>query len=397
MALLLEIPVGAVMGEDFSLVRRHDLRYRRDGVYAGLWYGRTQVTGTLAADGSAKTCEYASRQAIVDNARIPAWLRDNLTTVWVSGAGGLWIPGNVPAGADGPGEQETPGTPPPAGGLAGDWDLPVAEGTYRKLFAMPAREGCGPWMVPVDLVLRRSADASWAGRKVQVLEGGYSLDRARFRPADLENVPGLAELARFAPPEGALTGNRRLRILADARTGTVLQVRDQVEALVVRDPSGLTHRLDGFVLIFPGHQVHALSEEVPGLREDPRGLAMEIPDTGFLPDSAEFRPGQKERLAEMVAILVRLDAPVILVRGHTADVGSPESQQALSEQRARAVSDVLVTAGVDPGCILMEGVGGREPVAGNDTPGGREANRRVEILLVRRPAAPRDGGDGVLP
>lgn len=75
-----------------------------------------------------------------------------------------------------------------------------------------------------------------------------------------------------------------------------------------------------------------------------------------------------------------LDALVI---GYTDSTGAPESNQVMSEQRAQAVSEYLVTRhGIDPNRITTEGRADQEPVASNDTPEGRAENRRAVIILT---------------
>lgn len=75
-----------------------------------------------------------------------------------------------------------------------------------------------------------------------------------------------------------------------------------------------------------------------------------------------------------------LDALVI---GYTDSTGAPESNQVMSEQRAQAVSDYLVTRhGIDPNRVTTEGRADQEPVASNDTPEGRAENRRAVIILT---------------
>ncbi len=69
------------------------------------------------------------------------------------------------------------------------------------------------------------------------------------------------------------------------------------------------------------------------------------------------------------------------VRGHTDSVGSVAGNQSLSERRAAAVSDWLAGHGVAPGTLTKAGFGSSRPVADNATPEGRQANRRVEVIV----------------
>lgn len=70
----------------------------------------------------------------------------------------------------------------------------------------------------------------------------------------------------------------------------------------------------------------------------------------------------------------------ISVEGHTDNVGTPQSNQVLSEARSRAVVDAIVKQGIDPGRLGSVGHGQSQPVADNRTPEGRTKNRRVELV-----------------
>jgi len=87
----------------------------------------------------------------------------------------------------------------------------------------------------------------------------------------------------------------------------------------------------------------------------------------------------------------RMDARELLSRanfievvGHTDDVGDDAYNQDLSEQRAKAVRDYLVSKGLDPSIIFTTGMGESMPIASNNTPEGRAENRRVEVLVLGR-------------
>jgi len=58
--------------------------------------------------------------------------------------------------------------------------------------------------------------------------------------------------------------------------------------------------------------------------------------------------------------------------------------QKLSEERARGVADYLIKAGIPLSRISVKGFGKTKPVATNSTAGGREANRRVEVIILKQ-------------
>jgi outer membrane protein OmpA-like peptidoglycan-associated protein len=71
----------------------------------------------------------------------------------------------------------------------------------------------------------------------------------------------------------------------------------------------------------------------------------------------------------------------VIIEGHTDSVGGDDYNQALSERRAEAVADALRTRGVASDRYEVRGLGKGFPVASNDTPAGRQQNRRVEIVF----------------
>jgi outer membrane protein OmpA-like peptidoglycan-associated protein len=62
-------------------------------------------------------------------------------------------------------------------------------------------------------------------------------------------------------------------------------------------------------------------------------------------------------------------------------VGSDDFNQQLSERRADSVRDFLAEQGVPASTIAARGFGKTQPVASNDTPEGRQRNRRVELVV----------------
>ena len=77
-------------------------------------------------------------------------------------------------------------------------------------------------------------------------------------------------------------------------------------------------------------------------------------------------------------------AVYVEIIGHTDDVGDDDYNQDLSEQRAEAMRDYLVSTGLDPSKIVSWGAGEKQPIASNRTDEGRAENRRVEVLVLGR-------------
>jgi len=98
-------------------------------------------------------------------------------------------------------------------------------------------------------------------------------------------------------------------------------------------------------------------------------------------NSSGLRFESRETLRELATNFQRYPDEMITIEGHTDSVGSDESNQRLSEERAGNVRDFLVDHGVSPSRISALGFGATRPRASNDTPEGRQMNRRVEIHI----------------
>src|SRR5260370_1405106 len=114
-------------------------------------------------------------------------------------------------------------------------------------------------------------------------------------------------------------------------------------------------------------------------RDTARGLIANMSDVLFKSGSFELLPGARERLAKISGIVLAYPSLHLQVEGHTDSVGGDDYNQQLSEHRAEAVRDYLVQQGISAPSIEAKGFGKTEPIASNETPEGRQQNRRVEL------------------
>lgn len=81
----------------------------------------------------------------------------------------------------------------------------------------------------------------------------------------------------------------------------------------------------------------------------------------------------------------KVDKWVIEITGHTDNVGTPDANTRLSKERAESVRDYLLkTYGLPQNLLIAKGMGATQPIASNDTPEGREKNRRVVFRVTQR-------------
>ena len=102
----------------------------------------------------------------------------------------------------------------------------------------------------------------------------------------------------------------------------------------------------------------------------------------FATDSATVQPQFRPTLDKVADVLDRYNQTYVDVYGHTDSTGSDAYNQTLSERRADAVADYLVSRGVEAARLETLGYGETQPIASNDSVEGRAQNRRVEIKIV---------------
>ncbi|WP_456378705.1 OmpA family protein, partial [Lutibacter sp.] len=95
-----------------------------------------------------------------------------------------------------------------------------------------------------------------------------------------------------------------------------------------------------------------------------------------------FKDETISKLDEAAQIMVKFRTAKFNISGHTDSLGSKASNQDLSQRRADAVKDYLVSKGVSSNNLTAKGFGEDMPVASNNTRSGRAQNRRVEVKLA---------------
>ena len=105
-------------------------------------------------------------------------------------------------------------------------------------------------------------------------------------------------------------------------------------------------------------------------------------DVQFATGRAKLKPESYERLDTVVEYMMHRKAARIEISGHTDTTGKKSANKKLSQERADAVRDYLVSKGVEADRIKAVGYGDEKPIAPNDTAEGRQKNRRIEALAL---------------
>ncbi|RFF27987.1 OmpA family protein [Wenzhouxiangella sp. 15190] len=99
-------------------------------------------------------------------------------------------------------------------------------------------------------------------------------------------------------------------------------------------------------------------------------------------DSASLRSEFFDVLESVALVLEEYEKTVLVIDGHTDSTGPRSYNMELSERRAEAVGDYLVSQGINSVRLATYGYGPDHPIASNETEAGRTANRRVELTLM---------------
>jgi outer membrane protein OmpA-like peptidoglycan-associated protein len=126
----------------------------------------------------------------------------------------------------------------------------------------------------------------------------------------------------------------------------------------------------------------------------PRGMVMTLGDVLFDTGRAELKSGATRKIDQLAQFLMEHPDRRVQIEGFTDSVGTDSYNEDLSQRRADAVKAALINRGIEPSRIGTEGYGKAYPVANNNDSGGRQLNRRVEVVIGGsngRSIAPRSG------
>ena len=127
----------------------------------------------------------------------------------------------------------------------------------------------------------------------------------------------------------------------------------------------------------------------------PRGMVLTLGDVLFDTGRAELKSGAGRKLDQLAQFLVEHPDRRVQIDGFTDSVGTDSYNEELSQRRANTVREALISRGIESSRIGTEGYGKSYPVANNNDSGGRQLNRRVEVVIGGNNGtaiSPRTGG-----
>lgn len=229
---------------------------------------------------------------------------------------------------------------------------------------------------------QRVAEARAAAQAAQQRSAEAATERARAEAqrAQAEAQQQQAQLQRQQAEQAAAQA-RQAAQQAELRRQQAEQQRLQAERQTAAMRSQLQQQLN----------------QVLQTRNTARGLIVNMSDVLFDFNKYTLKPGAQLKLAKVAGILLAHPDLKVKVEGYTDNIGTPEYNQQLSQQRADTVRNFLVQQGVPADNVTAQGFGEANPVAPNSTPAGRQQNRRVDMVVsgasIGTPAATRPGGN----
>jgi outer membrane protein OmpA-like peptidoglycan-associated protein len=182
----------------------------------------------------------------------------------------------------------------------------------------------------------------------------------------------------------AQAGERRQGVLLEARDQEIESVRRRAQ---MAEEQAELMRMDAEQARAHAEQMQEqtgrLSRELSDLetQQTERGLVITLSNILFDTNQADLKPGADNTLDKIALVLQEYPDHKLMIEGFTDSVGSNDHNEALSERRAESVKEALVRRGIGPDRIETRGYGERYPIATNNTPTGRQLNRRVEIIV----------------
>ncbi|MGB0523064.1 MAG: OmpA family protein [Flammeovirgaceae bacterium] len=150
--------------------------------------------------------------------------------------------------------------------------------------------------------------------------------------------------------------------------------------IAVKAPNYLFHS-ENFDL--PENQGYLEVEKDVFLKKLKPGKKIILRNIFFDTDKSTLRPESKRELENLIALLKENPSLKIEISGHTDTVGADSYNQKLSNDRAKSVVDYLGTKGIAASRLTYKGYGESQPIATNDTPEGRQQNRRTEFKVLK--------------
>jgi outer membrane protein OmpA-like peptidoglycan-associated protein len=260
------------------------------------------------------------------------------------------------------------------------WTAPGEERhDFRRVFGIP-----DPYRIPIDVRYRYIGPVSKEGRSLGLITASYTIFERPGEPRAYKDVfpvqiAGYSDQKIYWDPAMGqpVAYEEKFDFVFDWSDGSSIEYRGGAQSTVIEsrlmDRGALKAEIEKAVADMPNVSVAATDE----------GVTISIEDIQFEADSARLKAPELAKVARIAELLKRYPDRDITVAGHAAAAGYADGRKKLSEDRAKAVAERLISLGARlPDHVRATGYGDGRPLADNATEAGRARNRRVEITIL---------------
>ncbi len=219
------------------------------------------------------------------------------------------------------------------------------------------------------------------GSKMITKEGTKTLIRYDFNTESRQSKPSALQILRNYEAAAKKIGGETLFLNAGEGLGTFKIVKNVSEVWVNIETGGDGDNDFYYLTIL---EIELMKQEITSndiltaLNTDGH-IALYI---NFETGKSDIKPESQKIIDQIVEMLKSNPTLKISIEGHTDNVGNPQSNQTLSENRAKAVMNAIISKGIDKLRLSSKGWGQTKPTVDNNTEDGKAKNRRVEIVKL---------------
>ena len=239
-----------------------------------------------------------------------------------------------------------------------------------------------PYRIPFTANYEYLGERTWKGKSYPAFSVSYRIFmepeavRGKVYPRRIQEASN--QVIYWDEEHGQPAANEEhFRTIIELSDGQIWEYRGKAEGEVIEAPpmdkEEIAKDIAQEIASIPDASVRITDE----------GIVISLENIQFAADSAILRPSERPKLDIIAQILMKYPDRDILVGGHTALAGTAAGRMQLSQDRAAAVAQYLLSKKVrSPERVVIRGYGAEKPIADNRTPEGMAKNRRVEIIIL---------------
>jgi OOP family OmpA-OmpF porin len=226
------------------------------------------------------------------------------------------------------------------------------------------------------------ADFHINGTEIIHKEGTTTMVRYDFNTESGQQKPSILQILKNYEAAVKNIGGTMVYRSSESAMGTYKIVKNGADAAWIKIEAGGNDNNDFYALTII--QLEEMKQEVTStdiltaLNNDGH-IALYI---NFETGKSDIKP-ESQNIVDQISEMLKANASLkISIEGHTDNVGTPASNQTLSENRAKSVMNALIAKGIDRSRLSAKGWGQTKPIADNNTNENKAKNRRVEIVKL---------------